>query len=203
LDPARQASLINAILEDAAEHGLSAVSMKRIACGSKISVGSLYQYFGDRERLLKFTVELCKGYTQGVFEAALPWLQDMPLLDALVAYVEGGCDWMTQQRSLMKLFVRAAYGGDSELAECLVRPLAASMRGLLMHLLKCAAARGELRAEANLDAAVSILHVLTVALGDARLIPSLDAYLQLHSRTEAQESDVRALIAVALNGIKV
>jgi hypothetical protein len=81
----------------------------------------------------------------------------------------------------MRFCVRAGYGGDEELAECLVRLLAAN--------------------SIDSAAAVSVLHAPTIAIGDSRLIPSLDAYLLLHADAGTEKMDVRALLAIALSGI--
>ena len=58
LDPPRQQAILQAILDEAAEKGPTDVNIKEVARRAGVSVGSLYQYFGSRETLLAFAVEL-------------------------------------------------------------------------------------------------------------------------------------------------
>ncbi len=59
LDPARQQAVIQAILDEAALRGPAALNVKQVARRAGVSVGSLYQYFGDRDSMLNFAVDLC------------------------------------------------------------------------------------------------------------------------------------------------
>lgn len=181
LDPARQTAVLEAILEEAVERGPSDLNIKRVAERAGVSVGSLYQYFGNRERLLDFTVELCRRAMDRVLAEARPFLLAMPLREALLAYVDAGCDWAAHQGALLRLFARAAYHGDSALTDRLVRPVAATMRGLVRDLLEAAVTRGELRADLDLEATAGVVHALTVVVGDSRLLPYLDAYFQVQA----------------------
>ncbi len=76
LDPERQQAVINAILEEAAEKGPASLNIKEIAQRANISVGSLYQYFPNRDGLLDFAVELCLRFTTGVFQESKPMLEE-------------------------------------------------------------------------------------------------------------------------------
>ena len=58
LDPERQEEVVNAILEEAAEKGPASLNIKQVAERAKASIGSLYQYFGSREGLLRFAIHL-------------------------------------------------------------------------------------------------------------------------------------------------
>ena len=52
LDPGQQQKIILAILDEAAEKGPQDLNIKKVASRAEVSVGSLYQYFGNRDRLL-------------------------------------------------------------------------------------------------------------------------------------------------------
>jgi TetR/AcrR family transcriptional regulator len=201
LDRERQTAVLEAIIDESAERGLSSLSMKSVAARAQVSVGSLYQYFGKREHLLGFTVELCRRYMEGVLADSLPTLEKLPLAEALSAYVEGGADWMAQQRSIMRLFGQAAYRGDSELTENLVRPVATSMRNIVRELLARSVARGELRRDIDLEATAGVIHTLTVVLGDSRLLPALDAYFQLQVPGVDAGRSLRAALDLLMQGL--
>jgi AcrR family transcriptional regulator len=201
LDPDRQTAVLEAILADAAERGPPQVNIKKVAVRAGVSVGSLYQYFGDREHMVDFAVELSRGYLVAVLDAARGPLVALPLREGLKAYVEAGCDWAADQSEVMRLFARAAYHGDPSLTERLVRPVGQAMRGLVRAMLDAAAARGEVHAALDLDATAGVIHALTAVLGDARMLPHLDAYLQLQTKSVDSDRALREGLALLLRGL--
>ena len=103
--------------------------------------------------------------------------------------------------SLLKLFARAAYHGDPELAELLVRPIATLLLDTVRNMLVQAAARGEIRAGVDLDAAARIVHALTIAVGDSQLLPYLNAYFQVVDEGMPAERVLEALLELVWRGI--
>src|SRR5512133_488148 len=59
LDPERQQSIVYAILDEAIEKGPASINIKQVAERAGIAIGSLYQYFGNRDGLISFTTQLC------------------------------------------------------------------------------------------------------------------------------------------------
>lgn len=201
LDPERQVEVITAILDEAAEVGLAHVNIKQVAARAKVAVGSLYQYFGNRETMTAFALELSLAHMQQVFSMSSEQLAALPLRPALLGYVLGGCEWAKSQPSLMRLFAKAAYGSDPALSERLVRPVAILMRQMVHSILEGAQARGELREDVDLDAAATIVHALTVVVSDTRLLPHLDAYFLVGRTSRALEGSLDAAITLIEHGI--
>ncbi len=179
LDPARQQAVLFAILDEAAAHGPAALNMKDVARRAGVAVGSLYQYFRDRDTMLAFAVELTVRSIQDAFEQYIPALAAMPLRAGLEAYLLGGIEWSRAWAGRLQLFSRAAYQGDPALAETLVRPVAAALRQAIRAMLAAAQARGELRPDLDLEAAARLTHTFLIAVGDSQLLPYLNRYYQL------------------------
>ncbi len=186
LDPERQLAVIGALLEDAAEHGPSAVSVKRVAERAGVAVGSLYQYFPQREAMLSFAAELAAGFLTSALDGYRGALAALPLREALRAYLAGGVEWSREHQALLRFFARAAYHGEPAFLASVVRPVATSMRGLVRAMLQAARDRGELRPDVELEAAVRFVHATSIALGDAELLPHLDQYYLLFERQPAR-----------------
>jgi AcrR family transcriptional regulator len=201
LDPQRQGAIVGAILDEATEHGPAALSIKRVAKRADVAVGSLYQYFSNRDGMLQFVVELCVRYTKDAFEQFRPYLAAMPLRDALSAYLVGGIEWSKTQAGLLKLFARAAYQGDPELAESLVIPIADVLREMVHDILSTALGRGELRPDVDLESATRIVHALMIAAGDSQLLPYLNNYFQLTGPDLPPEQLVEALLDLVIQAI--
>ena len=201
LDPERQWMVILAILEEAGDKGPADLNIKQVAARAGMSVGSLYQYFGDRTGLLRFTVELVVSVAVGQFEMYREYLAAMPLRDALAAYLQGGLEWTREQLGFARFFAAAAYQGDPQLAESVVRPIASQMRRMVADMLTAAQARGELRADVDLEALTRVIHVIFIALGDGQLMPALQAYYQLTDETCSGERVAAAALDLVLSGM--
>jgi AcrR family transcriptional regulator len=201
LDPERQQAVINAILEEATEKGPASLNIKEIARRAGVSVGSLYQYFPNREGLLDFAIELCVRFTIGMFQEYRPMLAAMPLKEALNAYLMGGLEWGQTEMGLVRFFGRAAYQGDPDLAERVVRPIATVMRETLQEILAQAKARGEIRSDVDIETATRIVNAFVIAVGDSQLLPYLNNYFQISDKDIPPERTMGALIELILYGI--
>ncbi len=201
LDPDRQEAIFNAILEEAVEKGPASLNIKEIAHRAGVSVGSLYQYFPNRDGLLKFAVELCTRSTIAMFQEYKPIMAAMPLKEAISAYLMGGLEWGQTAMGLVRFFGRAAYQGDPDLAERVVRPIATVMRETMQEILTQAQARGEIRREIDIDSVTRVLNALMIVIGDSQLLPYLNTYFQISDETVPFERVSDALLEFIQNGI--
>jgi len=201
LDPERQQAILTAILDEAAAEGPGALNIKQVAERAGVSVGSLYTYFPNREGLLAFAVEVCVRFVTEQFDQYRPYLRVLPLRDALEAYLVGGVEWSQMYAGFLRLFARAAYHGDPELADSLVRPIATLLLDMVSEMVAAAAGRGELRRDVDLEAATRLIHALTIVAGDSQLLPYLNTYFQVVGQDLPPERLTSALIDLVLRGI--
>ncbi|MBI5545640.1 MAG: TetR/AcrR family transcriptional regulator [Deltaproteobacteria bacterium] len=201
LDAERQWAVITALLEDAAESGPDALGVKRVAARAGVAVGSLYQYFPRREGMLDFAAEVSASFLIGSLENYQEALAALPLREALSAYLAGGVEWSREHAGLLRFFARVAYHGDPDFRDRLVRPVSLALRSLVRAMLEGARARGELREGLDLEAAVRMLHALTLALGDAELLPHLNEYFLLFDEAHLPPRVREAVIALAVRAL--
>ena len=201
LDPERQQLILTAILDEAAEKGPATLNIKQVAERAGVSVGSLYTYFPNREGMLAFAVEVCVRFVTEQFDQFRPYLVALPLCDALEAYLVGGLEWSRMYAGFLRLFARAAYHGDPELAESLVQPVATVLREMVTEMVAAAAERGELREGVDLEATARVIHALTIVAGDSQLLPYLNTYVQITDEAVPQERMLEALITLVASGI--
>ena len=201
LDPDRQQTVLAAILEEAVERGPESLNIKRVAERAGVSVGSLYQYFNSRDGLVDFAVELSRRYLIDEFNRYRPLLVSMPLREGLSAYLTGGIEWSQMQMGLVQFFLRAAYAGDPEVGERLVRPIGAVLREIVREMLVEAQRRGEIRQDLDLDTAARIINTLLIAVGDSLLLPYLDTYYQLTNGEMPLDQLLDTLLDLILRGI--
>ena len=201
LDPGRQEAILNAILDVAAERGPTSLNIKQVAKRAGVSVGSLYNYFGSRDGLLVFAIELCARLASDTLDSFRPYLLALPLRKALAMYVTGGVESSRTQMGLIRFFARAAYQGDPELGDRVVHPIATTLLGLVRDMLAQAAARGEIRADVDLEATARIVHVLMIVVGDSHLLPYLNDYFQVFDDDIPPGRTMDAFLALILRGI--
>ncbi len=201
LDSTRQQAVLQAILDEATERGPADINIKEVARRAAVSVGSLYQYFGSREKLLSFAIELSVRMMTDLFTVSRPYLLEMPLREALTAYLSYGLEWSQTQLGIVQFFGRAAYQGDPQMAEKVVRPVATAMREVMVDLLSAAHKRGELRPDLDVEAAARVVNVLTISVGDSQLLPYLNHYFQVTDESMPLERIVNSLVDLIMNGI--
>jgi len=201
LDSARQQAVINAILEEATEKGPASLNIKEIARRANVSVGSLYQYFPNRDGLLDFAIELCVRYMTNMFEMSRPYLKAMPLKQALRSYLMVGIEWGNTEVGLVRFLGRAAYQGDPALEERVVRPVAETMRKVIFELLERAVQRGEIRAEVDLEATSRLVNGLMILVGDSQMLPYLNTYFQITDEKVPAERMLEALVDFIIKGL--
>jgi TetR/AcrR family transcriptional regulator len=201
LDPQRQQAVLAAILDEAIEKGPAAINIKQVAERAEVAVGSLYQYFGSREGLLNFAIELCVSYMTDMFETYQPMLLEMPLTEGLTTYLNTGVEWSQTQLGMVQFLARAAYHGDPELADRVVKPIGAAMRSIVHDMLAKGIERGDVRADIDLEATARAVNAAMVAIGDSQLLPYLNNYFQVADRKVPAQRVTDALVALILRGI--
>ncbi len=201
LRPERQEAVFNAIIAEATEKGPASLNIKEVARRAGVSIGSLYQYFPNRDGLLGFAVELCTRSTIAMFKEYTPMMAAMPLKDALQAYLMGGLEWSQAAMGLVRFFGRAAYQGDPDLTERVVRPVATVMREAMQQILTQAQARGEIRPEVDIAAGARVVNALMIAVGDSQLLPYLNNYFQITDKKVSLERVSNALLDLIQRGI--
>ena len=80
-------------------------------------------------------------------------------------------------------------------------PVARAMRGVLRALLEGARERGELRADVDVETALRLVHVTTVAVGDAQLVDYLDDYYLLFDPDNPPASVVPQIVDLLVRAI--
>lgn len=201
LDPQRQQAVLSAILDEAVEKGPAAINIKQVAERAEVAIGSLYQYFGSREGLLNFAIELCVSYMTDLFETYHPLLVELPLEEGLTVYLSTGVEWSQTQTGMIQFITRAAYHGTPELADRVVKPIATAMRTIIHDMLVKAIERGEVRSDIDLEATTRAVNTALIAVGDSQLLSYLNNYFQVTDKKVSAERVTQALVSMILQGI--
>lgn len=202
LDPARQEAVVAAILEEARDRGPTRMRLKEAAAVAGVSVGSLYQYFGNRQGVIDFTVTFVRRRLSGELRAYITELTELPLAEALQAWLDGRTSWAEEHAGMMRFYVSAAYEGDPALFESLVRPLAELMLDGVRAILTAARERGEVRADVDLEATARVAHALILAVTDGLLVDNLGAYFLVRVPSSSDRRTLEATLDLIVAGLR-
>jgi len=202
LDPARREAVVAAILDEAFARGPSRIRLKETAEAAGVSVGSLYQYFGHRKGLIDFTVSFAADLLADELRGYAAYLVDLPLAEALRAWVSSGMDWTADHAVVMRFFARAAYEGDPILEQALVTPIARSMLDAITAIVTAAQQRGEVRPEVDARVAATAVHACLSATADAALLSHLGSYLLPARDDVAATATIDAAIDLLCRGLR-
>lgn len=201
LDPSRQEAVMRAILDVSAEDGPTELSMSKVAEKAGVAVGSLYLYFPGKQGVLEFAISLTTATLLDLLEQGRPHMLKMPLREALSVFMNSGMEWGQAQMGAVKFFGRAAYQGDPELAESVVRPVAEALREVMEDILRAAETRGELRPGLDVPAASRLLYAITITTTDPLLLPYLNTYFQLYDAEITRERILDTFLDMIANGV--
>mgnify|MGYP001116309080 CR=1 FL=1 len=112
LDLPRQLSIIDAILEESAFNGPAEMNIKKVAARARVSIGSLYQYFNNKQGLLDFATALTVQQTITTFNEFLPYLDQLTFQEAYQIYLSYGLEWGNKEKQFVRMFVTAVYLED-------------------------------------------------------------------------------------------
>lgn len=199
LEEGKRRAVLDAIITEMGERGPAEASIKSVAARAGVPVGSLYQYFPDRDAMVVAASALAAAGIVAEFEGAAEAAAGLGLEEGFEAYILGGLSWAETRPALLRVFLLAVYreGGGPAAAwsRRLVPPVAEAFLGFVRALVAAAAARGEVDPDLDPERAARLVNPLLVAVCDSRLMPGLDAYFRLYEGGQ----DPRAVAREAAN----
>jgi len=203
LDAARRERVLHAAMAEFGRHGYSGGSLNVIAREAGVAKGTLFQYFDDK---FDFFAHVAEYTSLRVYAAMEPSLGEPAPSTSFVEHFAGLVDQWIDYMEAHPL-ERAVTGATSmELDPAVRRAVREPVHRLyakgVRPLLEAAVTRGEFRADADLDALLSLLVLVLPHLALAPFEPGLDAALELHGTDRATRSErARRLIETLLAGV--
>jgi AcrR family transcriptional regulator len=202
LAAARRERVLHAAMAEFGRHGYSGGSLNVIAREAGVAKGSLFQYFDDKFDFFAHVAE----YTSLRVYAAMEDSLEPPETGSVVAHfarlVDLWIDYMATHPLERAVTAATTMELDPEVRRAVREPVHRLYAKGLRPLLDEAVARGEFRADADLDALLSLLVLVLPHLALAPFEPGLDAALELHGTGGAERAErARRLVATLLGGV--
>ncbi|RAV13952.1 TetR/AcrR family transcriptional regulator [Mycolicibacterium sp. GF69] len=198
VDPARRAAVIEAAEAEFGAHGYSQGSLNVIARRAGVAKGSLFQYFADKRDLYAYIADLgsqrVRTYIEGRIrdlDPSRPFFEFLTdLLDAWVAYFADH----PQDRAL---HAASSFEIDTDARVSVRTVIHRHYLEVLRPLVRDAHARGDLRADCDTDALLSLLLMVFPHMALAPYVRGMDPVLGLDDPTPDQPAlAVRRLVSV-------
>ncbi|MGF2943616.1 TetR/AcrR family transcriptional regulator [Mycobacterium sp. Lab-001] len=198
VDPARRAAVIAAAEAEFGAHGFSGGSLNVIARRAGVAKGSLFQYFADKRDLYAYITDIGSQRVRAFVEDLIRELDPTrPFFEFLTDLLDGWVSYFAQHPHERALHAAATLEVDTDARISVRSVIHRHYLQVLRPLLRDAQARGDLRADADTEAMLSLLLLLFPHLALAPYMRGLDPVLGLDEPSPEQPAlAVRRLVAV-------
>jgi AcrR family transcriptional regulator len=198
VDSARRAAIIEAAEDEFGAHGFSRGSLNVIARRAGVAKGSLFQYFADKRDLYAFITDIASQRVRAYMEDLIREVDpSRPFFEFLTDMLDGWVAYYAEHPHERALHAAVTLEVDTE-ARVSVRNVSnRHYLEVLRPLVHGAQVRGDLRADADTDAMLSLLLMIFPHLALAPYMRGLDPVLGLDEPSAEQPAlAVRRLVAV-------
>jgi AcrR family transcriptional regulator len=198
VDPVRRAAVIEAAEAEFGMHGFSGGSLNVIARRAGVAKGSLFQYFADKRDLYAFIADVASLRVRGYMEDRIRELDpSRPFFDFLTDWLDAWVAYFADHPHERALHAAATLEVDTEARVSVQNVIHRHYLEVLRPLVRDAHVRGDLRADSDTDALMSLLLLIFPHLALAPYVRGLDPILGLDEPSPEQPAlAVRRLVAV-------
>lgn len=180
-----EATLLDAAEEVAAREGVEAASLQAIALRAGVAVGTIYNYFADRNALIEALFASRRAELAAQVDASASSNADAPFEVQLGAFVDNLLEFFDRRRSFLRILIDAEHVRARPVATRDWRRSALEhIRARAAHLVRVGVAAGKLRPERQAlyaDALVGLVRGILVgrAADDQPLTRNTDAIVDI------------------------
>lgn len=197
-DPVRRAAIVEAAEAEFGNHGFSQGSLNVVARRAGVAKGSLFQYFADKRDLYAFVTDVASQRVRSYMEDRIAELDfGRPFFDFMTGLFDAWVVYFADHPRERSLHAAASLEVDTDARISVRTVIHRHYLQVLRPLVTEAHARGDLRADADTDALLSLLLMLLPHLALAPHVRGIDPVLGLDEFTPEQPAlAVRRLVAV-------
>ncbi|MGH3648352.1 MAG: TetR/AcrR family transcriptional regulator [Micromonosporaceae bacterium] len=202
LDPRRRDRVLTAAMAEFGRHGYSGGSLNVIAREAGVAKGSLFQYFADKSDLYSYVAEQAslRVYRDLSYLVVRP--AGKPLADHLLDALCGWVDYFASHPLERGITIATNLELDPAAREAVRGPVNRIYVEAIGPMLMDARERGELRADADIDALIATIVMLLQHLAMAPFTPGLDPILDLYGTDPARlREPISRLLSNLLTGV--
>lgn len=156
----KRARVLDAALEEFAEHGFKGASMNRLSTRLAIAKGSIFQYFGNKEGLFAYSFGRAVDLFKAPLKAARERARDGGFFEVLRQSLLTGMEFIVAHPLIHRIYLKMLHNEDFPLRERILGQVRAASAKYFRPLVLEGIERGELRPDLDPDLAVYVLDTL-------------------------------------------
>lgn len=177
--------VLDAAIEEFADHGFQGASMNRLAARLAIAKGSIFQYFGSKEGLFSFAFGRAVELFKGPLKAAREQAKDQGFFELVRQSLLTGMEFIENHPLIYRIYLKMLHNDDFPLRGHLLGQVRAAAAKYFQPLVMEGIRRGELRPDLDLDLAVYVLDTLLDRFLQSRDTAPLDGGLGIFGADRA------------------
>lgn len=197
VDPGRRAAVIEAAEAEFGAHGYSQGSLNVIARRAGVAKGSLFQYFADKRDLYAYIADLGSQRVRSYIEDRIRELDPgRPFFEFLTDLLDTWVAYFADHPQDRALHAASSFEIDTDARVSVRTVIHRHYLEVLRPLVRDAHARGDLRADCDTDALLSLLLMIFPHMALAPYVRGMDPILGLDDPTPDQPAlAVRRLVS--------
>lgn len=198
LEPGRRAAVVEAAQAEFGAHGYSQGSLNVIARRAGVAKGSLFQYFADKRDLYAYIADLGSQRVRSYIESRIPELDpSRPFFEFLTDLLDAWVAYFAEYPQDRALHAASSFEIDTDARISVRTVIHRHYLDVLRPLVRDAHQRGDLRADCDTDALLSLLLMIFPHMALAPYVRGMDPVLGLDDPTPEQPAlAVRRLVSV-------
>ena len=198
VDPNRRTAVIEAAEAEFGAHGFSQGSLNVIARRAGVAKGSLFQYFADKRDLYAYIADIGSQRVRSFMEDRIRELDpSRPFFDFLTDLLDTWVAYYADHPQDRALHAASSFEVDTDARVSVRAVIHRHYLDVLRPLVRDAHVRGDLRADCDTDAFLSLLLMIFPHMALAPYVRGMDPVLGLDDPTPEQPAlAVRRLVAV-------
>lgn len=180
LDPAKQEAVLDQAMDEFAEHGFAGASMNRLVKRLGIAKGSIFKYFGTKEGLFKAVFNRSVELFSGPLRRARDASADKPAFERLEQSLLAGLEFIRKHPNIHRIYLKMLFQEKFPLRERFLTEVRLYSAKFLKPIVEQGVARGEFRADLDIDMAVFLLDAVMDRFLTAHSVEFMDSGLGIH-----------------------
>lgn len=190
LDQAKQQKILAAAVEEFAEQGFMQASMNRVVRKLGIAKGSLFQYFGTKEGLFRFIFEHAVELVRQSLRQVKRDTAEADFFLRMRRSLAAGVAFIDRHPLVYQIYLKMIFQEKFPYRAEFLQQVHLFSAEYLTPLVEAGIARGELRADLDIETTVFLLDAVLDRFLQAYSVPFLDAGVGLY-QAGADEVDER------------
>jgi AcrR family transcriptional regulator len=179
LSEEKQQRICSIAIEEFSRNGFARASINTMVKRLQIAKGSIFQYFGDKNRLFLFAFQTAMDQVKRYLKTTRDNTREEDLFTRLEKILVAGIHFLKRHPTIFRLYLRVMFESAIPFREEVLLSLRRDSHDFLRSLLEQAKVRGEIRDGIDCDRAAFLLDAVMDRFLQARSVPHLDAGLGL------------------------